>query len=497
MRTIIVTFFILLSNHVYAHETIATTLLCFNVEQEKNNASICQELEAKTVLVSAQLGIKETLILMQKTIRKETSKNKTILISEGFTGTLLAIAQTNLLPYYRKNIQGLVLKDAPANLFQDCILNKKNKVPLYCKEFEKFQENLNALASKMETAIALSPALQMDWYWSKTLLLGGKNQETWIEAFHENSLEYQSKKMLTQQDILNAFPKKTSHKVQPKSTKVIPQHYGSLLRFHLNKILYEPKYPQLQYQNISYGTHELQRYDVYLKKSSKNNPLIIYIHGGGWHTGKKENYKDFSRQYADQGFTAVSINYRLLQDSTDTNISMKEMVNDVKDAIEDILNNAKYYGANSKQVVIVSESAGAQLSFLALLKLPKKYSINAAFFNSMVSDLRLLEPNKLKMLSSTMTKEERKQWFFTYSPLNNLVHYRIPTLVTHSLNDNIVSAKNLELLSIYSILYGETIHALWIEDAQHPILPKYKALQPSYGDIDFQVNQFLKRSLVK
>ena len=494
MRTLLFTFFILFSNYVHAYKADSRSLLCFALEKE-NNASLCQELGAKTTLISSKLGIKETLVLMQETIRKETTKKKTILVSEGFTGTLLAIAQTNMLPYYRQNIQGLVLKDSPANLFQSCIRNKNKKLPLYCKESENFHENLNGLASKMETAIALSPVLQMDWYWSKTLIMGDKYQKDWIEAFHENSIEYQSRKKLSKEEVLKAFPRKVSHKVQPKSKNTVPEHHAPLLRFHLNKILYENKYSQLRYENISYGIDELQSYDVHLKEFSKNNPLIIYIHGGGWHSGAKENYTDFSRQYADQGFTAVSINYRLLS----INVGMEEMVNDVTKAIEHVLENAKYYGANPKKVVIVSESAGAQLSFLALLKLPKKYPISAAFFNSMISDLRLLSPNKFEMLINTSisTKEERKNWVYAYSPLNNLEHYRVPTLLTHSLNDNIVSVKHLERLSLLSVLYEEYIHPLWIEEAQHPILPKYKALQPSYLDIEFKMNHFLKEQLEK
>jgi acetyl esterase/lipase len=60
----------------------------------------------------------------------------------------------------------------------------------------------------------------------------------------------------------------------------------------------------------AYGTHERNKLDLYVPKSDKPLPLMIWIHGGGWEAGSKAGWNpawDLLRH----GYALASINYRL------------------------------------------------------------------------------------------------------------------------------------------------------------------------------------------
>lgn len=488
---VIIIFFFssLYANGIENNQTVK--VLCFD---DESTNSFCKSSNLQVVLLPSQLSIADKLIIIQNEIRTNTSKKqKVILLARGFMGTLLSIAQTNLLPYYRKNIVGMALEDSPPNVFNDCYVEKKDNNSTVCQEIITFRKDLGTLASKSEMFIALSPALQMDWYWSNTLIIGNKYKKDWLKAFDENSIEYFFENDFKVEKILEYFPLKMSNKIQPKNKILEPKHHGPLLRFHLNKIYYQEKNQILVKEDESYGIDIEQSYDVYFKEESKSNPLMIYVHGGGWTKGDKKSYKYLCKQYADRGFTAVSINYRLLDHPR---VTMEEMVDDVQTAIEDVLKNAKFYKANSSKVLVMAESAGGQLATLAMTRLAS-HKISVAVFNSISTDLHLFPKKKQVRLSKIEDDKERKKWLNRYSPVNQLDKYRVPTFIAHSFNDYGVPAEHLENFELLSALHSNNITSFWIEGGMHPVVPKVRSLQPSYIDIENENIKFIYDNLLE
>ena len=67
------------------------------------------------------------------------------------------------------------------------------------------------------------------------------------------------------------------------------------------------------YKDVSYGNHKTQVVDVYLPKSDKLTPAMIYIHGGGWTGGDKRKVlrpKNGLKNFLAAGISVVAINYR-------------------------------------------------------------------------------------------------------------------------------------------------------------------------------------------
>lgn len=63
--------------------------------------------------------------------------------------------------------------------------------------------------------------------------------------------------------------------------------------------------------NASYGPHERHRLDLWQAKTEKPAPLVIFIHGGGWHGGDKGDVPGKLLSFMlEHGVSVAAINYR-------------------------------------------------------------------------------------------------------------------------------------------------------------------------------------------
>ncbi|MBU1668117.1 alpha/beta hydrolase [bacterium] len=455
-----------------------------------------QEGKLDEAIFTIQNKIREIIV---DGIEKKSMPN-IVLYGQGFDAGLLSIAQTNLLPEYRQYIRGLILEDARVNLPLKC-KPKEDAAP--CQILQRFKERVGSRASFIEMSKALSPQVQIDWYWPPVLLMGSQDQKEWKALLEENGIGYQlvnferlhpKKVALAKVDAIQTFLATVKKPSVLLSSSDMPKHFGALLRFHLGKIVYRSKERLSMVKNVTYGSDVQQQYDVYFKEHSKNNPLFIYIHGGGWSQGEKSSFEDLCKQYADKGYTAVAIEYRLLQLPQ---VGMKEMVSDVKLALDHVLLNAKAYHANGNQTIVMAESAGAQLAFMGIKSLSKttQGQIKGVVFNSITADLREHPKKKQIRLSGIELDTLRKIWLDEYSPLIQLDNFYVPIFALHSLTDYVVPAVHLDKLLFQAKQEKRTITPLWISNGVHPIAPDKKSLEPSYQDIERKIDIFIKKHL--
>lgn len=72
---------------------------------------------------------------------------------------------------------------------------------------------------------------------------------------------------------------------------------------------------QKEYMDIAYASgSNAQKLDIFLPDTVKEkNPVLIWIHGGGWKGGDKSEFRNTSRlaELRRRGYAVVVINYRL------------------------------------------------------------------------------------------------------------------------------------------------------------------------------------------
>lgn len=113
------------------------------------------------------------------------------------------------------------------------------------------------------------------------------------------------------------------------------------------------------YRDLEYVQkgHERQKLDLYLpEKSAGPLPLIIWIHGGGWQNGSKENCPPLRDGYAERGYAVASINYRLSGHAT-----FPAQIEDCKAAIRWLRSRAKEYRLDPARFAAWGSSAGGHL----------------------------------------------------------------------------------------------------------------------------------------
>jgi acetyl esterase/lipase len=98
--------------------------------------------------------------------------------------------------------------------------------------------------------------------------------------------------------------------------------------------------------------------DLYLpEKATTKTPLIVWIHGGGWHAGNKSNCA--IKWMTEYGYAIASISYRL----TDVAI-FPAQIHDCKGAIRWLVAHADKYGFDTTKIAVSGSSAGGQLAAL-------------------------------------------------------------------------------------------------------------------------------------
>lgn len=110
-------------------------------------------------------------------------------------------------------------------------------------------------------------------------------------------------------------------------------------------------------RGVAYVTngHERQRLDLYLPESGKRLPLIIWIHGGAFRAGSKE--QRIPLECLVEGYAVASLNYRLSQHAT-----FPAQIVDVKSAVRWLRANADRYRLDAERFAAWGESAGGHLA---------------------------------------------------------------------------------------------------------------------------------------
>src|SRR5262249_48624539 len=107
------------------------------------------------------------------------------------------------------------------------------------------------------------------------------------------------------------------------------------------------------YRDLAYADpkNERQTLDVYAPTEGKNQPIVVWIHGGGWQAGDKADVQKKPQAFTDKGFVFASINYRLLPEAT-----IKQMAGDVVKAIRWTHDHACDYGGDPHTFFVMGHS---------------------------------------------------------------------------------------------------------------------------------------------
>lgn len=110
------------------------------------------------------------------------------------------------------------------------------------------------------------------------------------------------------------------------------------------------------HRDLAYAAsgHERQKLDLYLPATGEDLPLIMWVHGGAFRAGSKEDFVPF--EYLADGYAVASVNYRLSQHAL-----FPAQIEDVKAAVRWLRENAPKFGLAPDRFGAWGASAGGHL----------------------------------------------------------------------------------------------------------------------------------------
>lgn len=115
---------------------------------------------------------------------------------------------------------------------------------------------------------------------------------------------------------------------------------------------------ELAAADLAYGPLPRQRFDVYVPTGAAATggarPLLLFIHGGAWRSGRKSDYRFAGRAFAARGYVTAVAGYRLVPE-----VRYPDFLVDCGMALAAFRTTAPDFGGDPEQTFVAGHSAGA------------------------------------------------------------------------------------------------------------------------------------------
>src|SRR5438445_867986 len=148
------------------------------------------------------------------------------------------------------------------------------------------------------------------------------------------------------------------------------------LEYQYNPRVSVPEYPQLarkrsdesrkvtathnSWLNVSYVRSTMEVLDIYLV-SQPASPVFVYIHGGYWRSGSKDDNSNFVPAFLQRGVTVVLLEYDLCP-----SVTVSDIVRQTRAAMAWVYRSIARHGGDPSKLYVSGHSAGGHLTAMVL-----------------------------------------------------------------------------------------------------------------------------------
>ncbi len=243
--------------------------------------------------------------------------------------------------------------------------------------------------------------------------------------------------------------------------------------------------------NVPYvtGGGYWQQLDVYHNPSSPTpTPAVVWIHGGGWNTGNKENSRALI--LTNYNVAVVPISYRLTTNSTPHPYGpFPAQIHDCKSAVRWLRANAATYNIDPNRIGVWGQSAGAHLAaLLANSAHTNTFDVgqNLGFSSRVQAVVDLFGPTDLSLYGSSQpgdglslylggTVQSSPPSLSQCNPVNYVNATTPPFLIYHGTADTTVPLQHSQLLHNALTNAGVPSTFTLVNGGQHFLASSYDA----------------------
>ena len=107
--------------------------------------------------------------------------------------------------------------------------------------------------------------------------------------------------------------------------------------------------------DLRYGMSAAERLDLF-PACTQPAPLLIFIHGGYWHSQRKEEACSMAAAFARRGVAVATLEYTLAPEAT-----LAEIVHEVRSAVAWLYHHGAPFGIDPARIFVSGSSAGGHL----------------------------------------------------------------------------------------------------------------------------------------
>ncbi|WNC69152.1 alpha/beta hydrolase [Thalassotalea nanhaiensis] len=242
----------------------------------------------------------------------------------------------------------------------------------------------------------------------------------------------------------------------------------------------------ITYEVMSYGDSVEPRANqigiAYNKSSTELKPTVVFIHGGGWRKGDKDDAAWMAINAAQKGYIGITVSYRLLADAP-----FPACIEDTKQAIRFIKSLSPNIPIDTKRIGLWGYSAGAHLALMAALSPEDVFNSGkyAQYSNEVKSVFAVSGPtNFIKRIGKKsgmklFSKEqaENTEFLNAISPLSYINKKQAPVTILHGDEDRLVKPYHyLDFKHKAAELGVENFNLIEVKGGNHTFYFKKKSL---------------------
>jgi len=251
------------------------------------------------------------------------------------------------------------------------------------------------------------------------------------------------------------------------------------------------------FKNQNYENKNGNQYDLYIPSGldkTQNQYLILYIHGGSFNSGSKEDGETWCKYYAAQGYITASVDYTLQMQGKDA--SIYQMNEEIENAVRAIQQRTAELGYHVAGMAPFGVSAGGtlamNLAYNGNSAIPVKFVFQMAaptYFEPSEWSL-LMKVDKLASaidFCKMMTGKELDDYALDIqkiSPAGIVNDDSVPSLIAYGRIDHCVPVNQK-----YYLMGAYILHDVPYDYIEFP-----KSNHGMYNDLD-KLQEFLDKSL--
>lgn len=227
-----------------------------------------------------------------------------------------------------------------------------------------------------------------------------------------------------------------------------------------------------KYTDLDYKNDNGKKYDLYIPQNldkSKKQYLILFIHGGSFNSGSKEDGDIWCKYYASKGYITATVDYTLQNQGKEASIFL--MNEEIRNAVQAIKVKTSEFGYNVVGMASSGVSAGGTLAMNLAYKSNSAIPVKFVF---QLAAPTYFEPNDwqlLKKVNGWNSNEEFLKVMTGFdlnvknymeqikkiSPATLINENTVPTLLGYGLRDHCVPLNQkkylIDSLDKYKVLY--------------------------------------------